>query len=296
MRIDPHAAGLYVLLDPDLEERTRHAGRLVLLPLVGWPMVLGYRRALAKRFFDRSGTALPPWRGSHRAYLLHGLRAIGVIHVYLAPLWLVLGTLASTRGYAPGAGTALAVAGLAALPILSSLVFPILVAAASVTGPGGAPLLEPLEATALVLGFHVAIALVPAGFVRVTETDRFRSAFALTHTLPFIARNARAYPRAWWYGLWMNGAALVVFPLRPSALFWAYVSSQAVFNQLLETPEDAREPRVWLARARRLTPTLGTKFGRTECATPRGGTVRVLRTPFFSAPLPGRGDQSSLGA
>lgn len=248
---------------------------------------------MSDHFFRETERALPEWRGRHATHLANGLRAIGVIHLYLAPLWAVFVWLALSRGFVPGATSAWIALAVAALPIFTNVALPWLVVAASLLGPDGAPLLTGGEAAALLVGFHAAIFCVPAGFMRVSATGRFRAAFALHRTLPFVARRLPDFLAAWWYGLWMNGAAVALAPLRPWSFFWAYIASQAVFNQLLEDvpadPARGERPRgaAWLARARALAPGPGPgRLRGLACPTPWGGRARVLRTPFFSVPLP----------
>ncbi|MEM6571677.1 MAG: DUF4013 domain-containing protein [Planctomycetota bacterium] len=272
--IDPHAAGLYSRLDADGDARIRWAGRLVFLPIVGWPMVLGYRKALTDHFFAQTDRAMPEWRGRHVEHLWNGVRGIGVIQVYAFPVWVAFVIALHRSEFTPGAATWIGAAICLLVPIFTNIVLPIAILAASQPLRGG-PYLEPGTALALSTAFHVLIFLVPAGFVRVSATGRFRSAFRLDRTLPLIRRRFGDYLRAWWFGLWMNLPILPLVLFCPWLLFWAYVGSLVLFNQLLtDEPvldgEDRPRTASWLARA----------YDRADTED------RVLRTPFFSLPLP----------
>lgn len=296
MSLDPHAAGLYPTLDPEWRDRMRRAGWLTFVPVVGWPMVLGYRKALTDHFFQPLPRAMPEWSGRHAEHFWNGVRAILVIQGYLAPIWLALLWIASSRGYSFGPASAAALGVCVLAPIFTNVALPWAILMLALPLRGG-PFLGAGEAFGLTLLVHVAIFAVPAGFLRVSATGRFRSAFAFHRTLPFIARRTRGYALAWWYGLWMNWPAVPATLVRPWALFWAYVASLAVFNQLLEDePVDASVDRPrgagWLARAAEQQHTERREsFG--VHVSPVDPEVRLLWTRWCSVPLPGRGVRRS---
>jgi hypothetical protein len=258
---DPHAAGLYPLHDPDWRAKLLHAGRLVWVPFVGWPMLLGYRRSLIGHIASGHPAAMPAWHGAHRTHLANGLKAMLVIQVYLAPVSLALIGLLHSRGYSPGPWAA----GLAVLcvtfPLFASLAIPVVVVLAT-TGFVGERYLAPGEALLFLIAFAGVVFLLPAAFMRVATTGRYRHAFDLHRTLPFVARHLSAYLAAWWYGTWMNGIALIAFVVAPWTLFWGYVASAVLFSQLA-LEDDANE------------------------ALPSDADlVRIVKTPWFSVPLP----------
>jgi len=290
--VHPRATGLYLLADPDWRRKLGRGGWLLLLPFVGWPLLLGFRKALAPHFFEARPTALPEWRGRHREHLANGLRAIGVIAGYTAPVYLVLFALVLDRGWTPGLQS-VAVAGFfVVLPFFSNFAFP--TACLLLASPvAGGPWVSPVEVAVLLACFSLAIFLVPAGFLRVSLTGRFRSAFDLRRTLPLLRRHFRDYVAAWWYGAWMNWTVPFAIPLAPWGVFWAYIASMAMFNELLlddsETGVHGLDPSEgWLKRV-----LADPRFGRVDrygfgAVSAADGPARVLDLPVFSAPLPGR--------
>ncbi len=278
MSVDPVAASLYPLLDPEWEAKTRRAGRLVLIPFIGWPMVLGYRKALIEHFHWPAVSAMPEWHGRHWEHCAHGFRAIGVIQVYLAPLWIALWMIAQSGGYVPGTGTWIGCAACLLFLKLTNIAFPVAVTALSLP-IGEGPYVGRAEALVLMATFHAVIFLVPAGFLRVAATGRFRSAFDLGRTVPFVIRRWRDYLKAWWHALFMNVPPLPLFPFAPWGVFWGYVASVAIFNQLLldeSSGEGKDRPRAesWLVRSLH--------------APPPPSHVRILRTPWVTVPIPRR--------
>ncbi len=291
MSVDPHAAGLYPVQDPDWRAKLRRAGWLLFVPVAGWPMVLGYRKAQVDHFFQPLDHAMPAWHGRHREHFLHGLRAIGVIQGYLAPLWVTLAWLVTSRGYTVGPWSIAALAVCFLAPIFTNVVFPWALLAFALPLRGG-PYVTPAEAVTLSVLFHLAVFLLPAGFLRVSATGRFLAAFDFRRTVPFIVRRFRGYLRAWWGALWMNCPAIPATLVAPWSVFWGYVASVAVFNQLLldEEPSDGVDrPRAegWLVRAKQLPiRPPSTRFGMHTCTFGPDEEVRVLWTPFGSVPIP----------
>ncbi|QDU66794.1 DUF4013 domain-containing protein [Engelhardtia mirabilis] len=287
MSVGPRPSSLYLLADPDWRRKLRRGGWLLFVPFVGWPLLLSFRKALAPHFFEDRPTGLPDWTGRHREHLANGLRAMGVILGYTAPVHLMLYALAFSRGWQPGLGAVGVAAFFVALPFFSNFAFPTacLLLASPIAGEAR---ISPLEATALLAAFSAAIFLIPAGFLRVSSTGRFRSAFDLRRSLPFIARQPRGYLAAWWYGAWMNWTVPFALPLAPWGVFWAYIASMALFNELLLEDSETEATGGWLARVvadPRFAPAGAWGLAAVEAAD---GPARVLHLPVFSVPLPGR--------
>jgi hypothetical protein len=277
---DGHAAGLFVLDDPGWRRKILRGGLLICLPVVGWPAILGYRRALAAALFGTE-PVLPPWEGRFLAYLLDGLRAMCVIFGYLAPLYALAGWLAYSRGFRPGVESA-AVAGFFVLfPIFSTLSLPI---AAALLVHGGR--LAPGEAAAFGGAYAAIIFIVPAGFLEVSRTGRHRSAFAVWRTLPFLARNLRGYASAWWNAGLASLFGHAVLPFSPWSVVWAYLAIIFLFNAILvrtgAAPADG-----WLGQALRAPRARGLgRLGRKRLEDAGGEPCTALDLRAFSVPLP----------
>ncbi|MEM6671766.1 MAG: DUF4013 domain-containing protein [Planctomycetota bacterium] len=289
-RVHAHAASLYLLQDDDWRRLLRRGGWLLFVPFVGWPILLGYRRALIEHLYEPLPRAMPAWRGRLGEHGLNGLRAIGVIQAHVAPAWLLLAGMLVERGWTPDAASAVLAAVCVVAPIFTNLSFPLACVAAS-TPLAGEAAISVWEAVGLLALFTALIAVVPAAFLRVAWTGRFLAALRIDRSLRFIARRPRGYALAWWYGLWMNGASIVYLVIAPSRVFWAYVGSLAIFHHV-STVDDVHAGfgRVdrggWLARAERFEPNERVRsVTRTEI---ENSDVSVLRTPWFSMPLRGR--------
>jgi hypothetical protein len=227
----PHVAGLFPLLDPHWREKLWRAGLLLLLaPPFGWPALLGYRKELTRHLFHDLPEALPRWRGCYWRHFVEGVKAIAVILGYLLPLYAALGFVALGRGYVPGSGALLLLGVFLLLPIFSTLSLP--VACGLLTWATEPAVISVGECAGLLVGYVGLVFVIPAGVVRVTATGRYRSAFALWHTLPWLVRHGRGYLRAWWYSGLISLLGHFALPFSPWGVAWAYVAIIFLFNEV----------------------------------------------------------------
>lgn len=282
MTLHPHAAGLYLLGDPRWRNRLWIGGLVVVAPLLGWHVVLGFRRALIERLC-RGPDELPEWRGSTRRFLVDGLKATGVILAYLAPLHAVALGLALGRGWDPTETSLWIPAAFLALPFLIPLSLPF--AMVALTSGGW---LEQGELAALAIAFVLVVYFVPAAFLQVSMTGRFRSALAFWRVFAFLRRRGADYTRAWIASAPIAFAAHVVFPIAPWSIVWAYCSVMFLFNEVLVANGDHGRGG-WLERARsdpRWAPARA--VGMRSVRDANGEDVAVLDLGLFSAPMPWR--------
>jgi hypothetical protein len=279
MSLHPHQAGLLPLLDPAWRQRLWVSGLVLCIPLVGWPLVLGHRANFVRSLRDGSGPLLPTWRNRVREHLGHGLRAIAVIFGYLAPLYALFVGTAYARGYVPEPPVLAVAAAMLAFPIFATLSLPL--ACLHLATPAQ-PMLTTVECAAAIALYALVIFLVPAGFLVVSRTGRYRDAFALRWTLPFVRRRFADYCRAWWYSSWMSLSGHFALPVAPWGVAWCYLGIVALFNEVLWIDE-GRPARGWLPRIVAAPRPTG---GRAVDAA--GSLVRVVDLGLFSAVLPGR--------
>ncbi len=281
MRLHPHAAGLVAILDPDWRRKLWRAGLVLMIPFVGWPAVLGYRTAFVRRLLGPSDVPLlPSWDEGILKHAVTGLRAMCVIFGYLAPLYLGFGLLAASRGWVPGADALALTLFFAAFPIFSTLSFPTACLALASGGWLGTG-----ECLAGLAAFALLVFLVPAGFLEVSRTGRYASAFAFQRTLPFVARNFAAYLEAWWHSSVIALAGHLTLPLAPWGVVWCYFGIVMLFNELLRPERGGTD--CWLERALgdpRLSARTGGRCLKNSDA--RGEPAVVLGVGAFSAPLP----------
>ena len=227
-RAKDRVAALYALRDPKWRSIYRAGGWWLLVPVIGWPVVIGYRRLLVEHLFAPKETPLPRFRGQVGRLLLAGWSAIAVIFGHLLPVYVVLLSLLIARGWTPNAATLWCAAGFALWPLWSPVSLPLAIGAAAWNGWIGSA-----EAALFAAAFGGLVFVVPSGLLEVSRTGNYFSAARLDRSIARIARAPRAYLRAWAFGL--VGQSLVPFTLFlwPWALFHAYVATVVRFNQLL---------------------------------------------------------------
>ena len=279
MILHPHQAGLLPTLDPHWRQRLWVAGLVLCLPVIGWPALLGYRAGLVRHLRHDHATLLPAWRGRFAEHLGHGLRAVAVIFGHLAPLYIALGVLAWRRGYGPEPGAVAVASVMLAFPIFATLSFPLACLHLTLRPE---PIL-PTNACVVALGlWALLVFLVPAGFLAVSRTGRYRDAFAWRWTLPFVWRNLGTYTRAWWYSGLMSLAGHLALPLAPWGVAWCYLAIVALFNEVL-WHDEGRPTSGWMARVVAAPRPAGQPIVDAD-----GARVRTLDLGVFTAVLPGR--------
>jgi hypothetical protein len=280
--LHPHAASLFLLADPRWRQKVFVGGMLLLLaPPFGWPAVLGYRKELVRHLFEDLEEPLPAWEGRLLHHFTEGLKALGVIFGYLAPLYATAGGLAAYRGFTPGAGSLVLALFFVLFPIFSTLSFPI-----GCLLLGHAGWLSMGECSALVGLYALVVFLIPAGFLHVSLTGRYRTAFALWRTLPFVGRHLPAYAGAWWYSSLISLVGHLALPFSPWGVVWAYLAIIFQFNEILHQGGE-RISSGWLARA--LADPRFARRGRPWLARLEDGrreSTAVLDLGAFSVPLP----------
>ena len=122
-------AGAFVVRDPGWRRKILLGGLLMLLVnAVGWPVALGYRKALIGRLLDGTDRPLPDWSTGILHYYLDGLKALGVIFGYLSPVYLALAIVLWWHGVGIDRTVILGVCFFLACPLLSPASFPVAVA------------------------------------------------------------------------------------------------------------------------------------------------------------------------
>jgi hypothetical protein len=283
------AEGLFLLHDPDWRGKVFTGGLLLLIPVVGWFATLGYRKALIARLFRGDRPPLPEWRGEVWTHTREGLKAAAVIFAQYLPLGLALAAVLLARGARFEPALLAAPAFFTLFPIFSTLAFPLAVAFWS--WPAGSAYLHPGEAAGLLAGYAAVTFVIPAGFLQVSRTGRYAAAFRYHESLPFLARNLRAYTLAWYRSGAMSLCGHLAVPYSPWGVVWCYLGIIYSFNRVL-ADELARggqlSPDSWFARLDRDGIGLDPVGRRTFRATaPAGGGVAsVARAGPVFVPLP----------
>lgn len=232
MRLHWRRAACFWRSDPAWHSKLFLAGLWLMVPVVGWLIILGYRRAAIEALWhDSAASVLPEWQGQWTAFLRDGLEAAGVIHAHFAPLYLWMGARAFTSPHADvtpwlvGLGVMLLFPGLSTLAVPASLFW--LRRGAPETAIGD------LEAAAIV-GLYCAVVLyIPSGFLRVSQTGRITSAFRIRENLSFIRRRFALYCEAWFVSGLLSLAGHSLLPLAPWGVPWCYLGIVYTFNEVL---------------------------------------------------------------
>jgi len=279
--LHPRSASLALLLDPQWRHRVWIGGLVLCLPVLGWPAVLGYRAAFVRHLREDTATVLPVWRGQFWRHVGTGIKAMAVVFGHLAPLYAVLLVLLLSRGWRPDATAGWLAAFFVAFPVFATLSLPV---ACVLAATGAKACLGPGEVALLLLGYATLVFLIPAGFLEVSRTWRFRSAFAVHRTWPFVWRHLRSYAAAWWHSGCMSLVGHLAVPFSPWGVFWCYLGIVTVFQEILWQAEGTPQ-RGCMARAIAAQAT-GWGLGRRRMADVAARPVAVWELGSFAVPLP----------
>ena len=237
LQLDWASAGRYVVADPRWKAKLWTAGLVLLIPFVGWPALLGYRREAVFRLADGASPILPDWEAGLWHYLRGGLQAVGVIHLYLSPIYLWFALRVANDAFVASVPWVPVVLFFLAVPIFSTLMIP----AGLVYARWMLPALDVSEWELYALGaaFQLVVFFIPAGFLNVTRTRRMRSAFAVWPAVRLIARHPRRYLEAWVGSSVMSLLGHFCLPFSPWGVAWCYLGITYLFN---EVPHPAGGP------------------------------------------------------
>ena len=182
------------------------------------------------RLADGAAPILPDWTAGLWHYLRGGLQAVGVIHIYLTPLYLWFALRVANDAFVARVPWGLVVLFFLAVPIFSTLVVPAGLVYARVILP--ALDISEWELYALGAAFHLVVFLIPAGFLNVTKTRRMRSAFAVWPAVQFIVRYPRRYLEAWIGSSVMSLLGHFCLPFSPWGVAWCYLGITYLFNEV----------------------------------------------------------------
>ncbi len=229
-QLDWSSASRYIVADPRWKSKIWTAGLVLLIPFIGWLALLGYRREAVFRLAEGASPILPNWEAGLWHYLRGGLQAVGVIHLYLSPLYLWFALRVANDSFIGSVPWVPVLLFFLAIPIFSTLIIPSGLIYARVT-------LSTLDVSewelyALGAAFHLVVFFIPAGFLNVTRTRRMRSAFALWPAVQLIARHPRRYLEAWIGSSVMSLLGHFCLPFSPWGVVWCYLGITYLFNEV----------------------------------------------------------------
>ena len=284
-------AGAFVVRDPGWRRTILLGGLLMLLVnAVGWPVALGYRKALIGRLLDGTDRPLPDWSTGILHYYLDGLKALGVIFGYLSPVYLALAIVLWWHGVGIDRTVILGICFFLACPLLSPVSFPVAVAYWTFFSPGYR--LPPILAATLMLACGAIVFFIPAAFLRVSQTGRYRGAFNIPAAAATIVANPWGYVRAWYHSVLISVVGHVALPLAPWGIVWCYLGIIFIFNSLLDGNSKVCGPGSWYGRLRegdaiRIVETGSWRLVRcVNCPDDSGRTPILLELGALLVPLP----------
>ena len=236
--LDWRSAGLACTADANWRAKIWRGGLLLLLPVVGWPLVLGYRRLFVERVLDGKVPLLPEWNGNYFVALRYGLGAMAVIHAWYAPLYVWLASRTSEWMLWQDLPWLPALVVAAALPIFSTLLVPAWLM--WIRFGCDVPVPE-FELILMGLAFAAVTFFIPAGFLNVARTRRIVTAFDVPSSLRQIRAQPRRYVEAWLGSGVLSLVAHFALPLAPWAVVWCYLAIIYSFSELPQAQSTATQ-------------------------------------------------------
>ncbi len=275
-QLDWKSATQFPVADPDWRRKIIHGGWILLIPLIGWPIILGYRSDAVFRLVKDAQPLLPKWERGLGHYLYRGLQAMLIINIYYLPAWIYLIAKFSTQ---PGGAEIpwlwLAVF-FATLPIFSTLIIPCLVFWGHFLVDD--PVFSLPESLALGVLFGSLTFVIPAGFLNVSRTGRMLAAFDFARGLRLIRETFPRYVEAWAGSLVVSLIGHLCVPFSPWGVVWCYLAIVYSFNEVPLFWIDA-EDRAYLQRSAFARFQQGF-WKRYECVERGRFTERWERRPF----------------
>lgn len=229
-RLDWKSAGLFCVADPEWKKKIGLGGFFLLIPVLGWPIILGYRKETAFRLVQGLLPILPNWEMGLPFFLREGLKAMGVIHSYFLPVYVWFGF----RVFSHPASLEIPWLWFALFfflfPIFSTLIIPILLLYVQLTQPES--LLSIGESIGMTTAYAFLTFFLPAGFLNVSRTGCLLSAFNIARNFRLILHTLPAYLEAWIGSSLMSLVGHLCVPFSPWGIVWCYLGIIYSFNEV----------------------------------------------------------------
>lgn len=286
------AATLFMATDHEWKRKIFVGGLVLMIPILGWPAILGYRKVVVERLVDGAVPLLPPWRGRFWKYVGEGIKAIFVIFTYFSPVivWFAI-RVSGTPGASELPWAALACF-IVTFPIFSPLALPLLVTYFVWFVPAGT--ISPWEGACMISVYSAITFIIPAGFLRVSRRKRITAAFHLPANLRLVGTSLSRYCEAWVGSGCISLLGHLALPLSPWGVVWCYLGIVYAFN---EVPYASDNPdylaNSWIARIDRgfldqyeSSPArFTTAYRNTAEDSSLSARFTALRIPCFEVPI-----------
>ena len=229
-QLDWRSASRYMVADPQWRSKLWKAGLVLLIPGVGWPALLGYRKEAVFRLAGGESPILPDWKEGLGFFTRGGLQAMGVIHAYLSPLYLWFLLRVVNEAFLTGVPWSAVLLFFLVFPIFSTLILPAgLVYARWILPELG---VGAWELYAMGVTFQLVVFCIPAGVLNVTRTRRMLSAFDIAQAMRLIVRHPRRYLEAWVGSSLLSLLGHFCVPFSPWGVAWCYLGITYLFNEV----------------------------------------------------------------
>ena len=248
IQLNWRAASLLFALDPAWKRKLFLAGLVLLIPVVGWPALLGYRKAFIERLIAGQSPIMPEWRGQFFHHMSEGFKAVFVIFAYLSPIFIwFLVRMQGELGSADLPWFAISLL-LLIFPIFSPLLLPLLIQYFMWFVDGSSLSLG--EGMAMLTMYTAVTFFIPAGFLQVSKTTRFSSAFNFPAAFALIKNWPRRYCEAWLGSGLMSLMGHFAIPWSPWGVAWCYLGIVYAFNEVPSRESGPGEylSHSWIAR------------------------------------------------
>lgn len=230
LKLNIAAACLFITEDRNWRKKVFIGGLVLLIPLVGWFILLGYRKVCIDNLLGSDKKLLPEWEGNYLKYLKEGFLCSCVIFIYLLPATsLYLGTLVS-QNLVNILPIKLILSTLFFFPIFSPLALPFSVLYLMFIAPEG---LNYFCGFGIIFLYFFLVFLIPLGFIQVSIHKKYTSAFNFIECLKFGYRNFFMYIEAWFESSIISLIGHFCLPFSPWGVTWAYLGIVYNFNEVL---------------------------------------------------------------
>ncbi len=240
-------SGAFVVRDPNWRQKIFFGGLLILLfHPIGWPIALGYRKVLISNLSSGTEPLLPEWKGNVGYFFMEGVKAMGVIFGYLFPLYLVLFILLFSNGVQPNEYWLCVGLFFVAFIMFSTLSFPSILIYWTFFSAGYR---VPIEISLIFLSAYcLIIFFIPAGFLQVSKSGKYLSAFNISAAFLTLTTHFRRYILAWYHSAIMSFSGHFAIPFAPWGVFWCYLGIIFEFNSILQNDYDEDSRQSWYRR------------------------------------------------
>jgi len=240
------SACLFITKDPEWRRKIFIGGLVLLIPLVGWTMLLGYRKVAVNRLWLKSEPLLPEWKNNFIHYFIEGFKCSLIIFIYLLPATVLFWFIVFYSNLISQVPWLEIIVVLCIYPLFTPLVLPFTVFYLMIV---------PFNPLPILLGFLIIVIyfglvfLIPLGFIQVSITGRYLSAFNVLDCGRFWFNNFFNYLEAWIDSSIISLLGHFCIPFSPWGVLWAYLGIVYNFNEVLYLDggkrENIKNPEIW---------------------------------------------------